>query len=404
MPRSVESSLYELRVASKVTVREKFGVILSMSSITDRLAHFAASRCAVLLDDAGNGRAVIIAPADEISETLVNDIITLSGGLTFVALSPERASAFLLSSMARSHGDNIAIGHQSLPLYTSVEARSGVTTGISAADRATTLRILGERFPQPRLLVRPGHIFPVETKTGGVLVRAAIPEASLDIVKMAGFTDATLFMDLLDRDGELLDPHGARSLAATRNLALFSISELIQYRLSREPLISRVAEAIIPTKQAGELRAIVYRSALHEVEHIAYVKGEISSEEPVLVRVQSENTLADVFGGEHPASRKYLHNSLHAIGERGRGIVLYLRKPLLVDSDSLSSEQPVAPPPTAQMREYGIGAQILRDLGVGQIELLSSTNRALIGLSNFGFSVTRQIAIPGNQNSVEKNS
>lgn len=375
-----------------------------MSSITDRLAHFALSRYAVLLDDTGSGRAVVIAPADNISEALVNEIITISGGLTFVALSPDRAAALLLSSMARGPGHNNDVGHQSLPLYISVEAREGVTTGISAADRATTLRILGERFPLPRSLVRPGHIFPVETKTGGVLVRAAIPEASLDIIKMAGFTDAALFMDLLDRTGELLDTQGAKALAETQNLALFSISELIQYRLSREPLISRVAEAIIPTKQAGELRAIVYRSALHEVEHIAYVKGEISSEQPVLVRVQSENTLADVFGGEHPASRKHLHNSLRAIGERGSGIVLYLRKPRIVDSDSLTSGQPAAPPPTAQMREYGIGAQILRDLGVGQIELLSSTNRALMGLSHFSISVTRQIAIPDYQTTVEKNS
>lgn len=375
-----------------------------MSRITDRLANFALSKCAVLIDDVGSDRAVLIAPTDEISETLVNEIITLSGGLTFVALSQERASAFLIAPMARGPGNGTGGGHQSLPLYTSVEARAGVTTGISAADRATTLRILGEKVPQPRSLVRPGHIFPIETKTGGVLVRAAIPEASLDIIKMAGFTDAALFMDLLDRDGELLGSEGAKALADTRGLPLFSISELIQYRLSREPLISRVAEAIVPTKQAGDLRAVVYRSALHEVEHIAYIKGEISSGRPALVRVQSENTLADVFGGEHPASRKSLHNSLRAIGERGSGIVLYLRKPLIIEAEGSTNDHAVTPPPTDQMREYGIGAQILRDLGAGQIELLSSTSRALIGLSNFGISVARHIPIPDYQTIQEKNS
>lgn len=363
-----------------------------MSLITDRLAQFATSKLAVLLDDAGSGRAVIIAPTEGISAELVNEIITLSGGLTFVALSPERASAFLLSSMTRGHPGANTVSQHSIPLYTSVEARSGVTTGISAADRATTLRILGEATPQPRALVRPGHIFPVETKAGGVLVRPAIPEAALDLVSMSGFTDAVLFMDLLDQSGDLLNVADTRALAERRKLTLFSISELIQYRLAREPLISRVAEATIPTKQAGELRAVVYRSVLHEMEHIAYVKGTVSPDEPVLVRVQSENTLADVFGGTTPPSRKHLHNSLRAIGERGCGIVLYLRKPLIAEGDSTPNEH--SSPSTAQMREYGIGAQILRDLGAGQIELMSSTNRALMGLSSFGISVTRQIAIP----------
>jgi len=365
-----------------------------MALITDRLAQFATSKRAVLMDDAGSGRAVIIAPTTHITDELVNEIITLSGGLTFVALSPERASAFLLSSMTRGPATSHGGTSPSLSLYTSVEARSGVTTGISAADRATTLRILGETAPQPRALVRPGHIFPVETKSGGVLVRAAIPEASLDIATMAGFTDAVLFMDLLDQSGELLNAAGAHALAERLNLPLFAISELIQHKLAREPLISRVAEAMIPTKQAGELRAVVYRSALHEVEHIAYVKGTISADRPVLVRVQSENTLTDVFGGAAPPSRKQLHNSLRAIGERGSGIVLYLRKPLIAEGDGESSEQSAPPRATAQMREYGIGAQILRDLGAGQIELMSSTNRALLGLSSFGISVTRQIAIP----------
>ncbi len=365
-----------------------------MSLISDRLTQFASSKLAVLLDDAGSGRAVIVAPAHSISEELVNKILTLSGGLTFVAVSPERASAFLLSPMSRSQVSTRAGEGQHLSLYTSVEARSGVSTGISAADRATTLRILGEQTPLPRSLVRPGHIFPVETKVGGVLVRAAIPEAALDVAVLSGFTDAALFMDLLNHSGDVLSVTDARALAQVHDIPLFSISELIQYRVSREQLISRVAEAIIPTKQAGELRAVVYRSALHEVEHIAYVKGSIASESPVLVRVQSENTLADVFGGSQPPSRKQLHNSLRAIGERGSGIVLYLRKPLITDSSSSANELLSTPNATAQMREYGIGAQILRDLGAGKIELLSSTTRALIGLSSFGISVIRQIAIP----------
>lgn len=373
----------------KVTVTANSGVIGSMDSISARLSRFSTSRLCIVVDDVGSGRSVVVSPAQEISEQAVNRILSLSGGLTFVALSAERGAAFLLPFMTRSSHTGTSATDTNRH-FTSVEAREGVSTGISAADRATTLRILGSCTPQPRALVKPGHIFPIEAREGGVLVKAAIPEASLDVVTRAGFSDAALYMDLLGEGGDLITASQASELAQRNRLPFFSISELIQFRLVGERLVTRTAEATLPTREAGELRVIVYRSAIHDVEHIALVKGEIRPADPVLVRVQPENTLADVFGGTNPAQRQLLTNSLRAVGERGAGIVLYLRKPTI--SESLTSPQGNSG--TSDMREYGIGAQILRDLGATKIELLSSTQRALDGLSSFGLSIVSQHPVP----------
>jgi 3,4-dihydroxy 2-butanone 4-phosphate synthase/GTP cyclohydrolase II len=367
-----------------------------MYSFGDFVEHFRSSRLGILIDDQGPHRAALISPAQDISPTEINRIILLSGGLTFVALSSERAQAFLLELMTRStpHGSKKTL----VPLvqqYVSVEAREGVTTGISAHDRATTLRILGHPTPQPRALVKPGHIFPVATHDGGVLAKATMAEGALDTVKVAGFVDAALFVDLLSPTGELTSEEEARTIASREGLPITTLSELISYRLQREPLVTRVAESTIPTALAGDVRAVVYRSRIHDVEHIALVKGEISPDRPVLVRVQTESTLADVFGAERTSSRTLLHSALAAIGEQGCGVFLYLRRPHIEANDAPSTESSSRPQSSVLMREYGVGAQILRDLGVSQIELLTSTPRALAGLPSFGLRIISQRSISG---------
>lgn len=368
-----------------------------MSRFPEFLGAFKQSKLGILVDDLSSSRAALLAPAEEISAHDINRILTISGGLTFVALSPERAAAFLLSTMARPS----TVGSSALPMsqtsqYVSVEAREGITTGISAADRAKTLQILGARVAQPRALVKPGHIFPVETREGGVLVKTAIPEGALDIITMSGFTDAALFVDLLDTKGELMNEQGAQECAQREGIPLITLSELIQHRLRQESLVVRVAEAMLPTSLAGEVRAIVYRSNISDVEHVALVKGDVSGDTPVLVRVQAEHTVPDVFGGDSPASRSHLQNSLKEVGARGRGILLYLRRPFM-DSKGTSVQHLKDAPPSlsaTRMREYGVGAQILRDLGVTQVELLTSSKRSLEGLPSFGITVVSQISIP----------
>ncbi len=368
-----------------------------MTRFSQFLTAFSQTKLAILVDDLSCSRAALIAPTEEISAEQVNRILTISGGLTLVAISPERATAFLLSTMARPSTS----GRSTFPTsrtsqYVSVEAREGITTGISAADRARTLRILGARKAQPRALVKPGHIFPVETRSGGVLVKTAIPEGALDIVKMSGATDAALFIDLLDDNGDLMCEQEAEQLATKEHLPIITLSELIRYRLQHESLVQRVADATLPTTMAGKVRAIVYRSQISDIEHVALVKGDVSGDTPVLVRVQAEHTVPDVFGGGTPATRSHLQNSLKEVGERGRGVLLYLRRPFMDpkgNSVQHLKDQPPSPSATI-MREYGVGAQILRDLGVTHVELLTSSTHLLEGLPSFGITVVAQHPIP----------
>jgi 3,4-dihydroxy 2-butanone 4-phosphate synthase/GTP cyclohydrolase II len=333
----------------------------------------------------------------------MNRLLSLTGGLPFVALSPERAAAFLLPSMARpSTSPGKKLVAEAFPLQcVSVEAREGISTGISAADRALTVAILGAPTPQPRKLVKPGHIFPVETREGGVLVKMSIPEAALDLVTLSGFSDAALYMDLLGSDGAYMSEAATRELSATHKLPVITLTALVEYRLEQEPLISKIAEANLPTQEAGDVRAIIYRSKIHDVEHVALVKGDVSTGAPVLVRVQSENTIADVFGGGSPPSREHLKNSLRLIGARGAGVLLYLRRSSLLMEQSAKSQAhgntslalPASLGGAMMMREYGVGAQILRNLGVNKIELLTGTTRSMAGLSSFGIDIVSQHSI-----------
>ncbi|MEY4669683.1 MAG: hypothetical protein RL518_2382 [Pseudomonadota bacterium] len=368
-----------------------------MSRFPHFLAEFKQVQLAILVDDLSTSRAALIAPTEAISGEQVNRILSISGGITLVAISPERAAAFLLSTMARpSTTDHSILPSSRTSQYVSVEAREGITTGISAADRAKTLQILGAKVAQPRALVKPGHIFPVETRSGGVLVKTAIPEGALDIVKMIGATDAALFVDLLDTQGELMSEQQAQACATREHLPIVTLSELIRYRLQQESLVQRVAEATLPTTLAGEVRAIVYRSHISEIEHVALVKGDVKGDTPVVVRVQAEHTVPDVFGGNAPATRSHLQNSLKEVGERGRGVLLYLRRPFM-DPKGNSVQHLKDPPPSPSatiMREYGVGAQILRDLGVTHVELLTSSTHLLEGLPSFGITVVAQHPIP----------
>jgi len=359
------------------------------------LSRVRERRIAILRDDVQPlERAIILMPAEDISTEEVNRLITLSGAVVFAALTTERGEAFHLSPMGRPQVASTT-RTTGLNICVSVEAREGVTTGISASDRAQTLRILGAKEPQPRKLVQPGHIFPIEVRPGGVLVRNALPEGAVDIVTIAGFTGTAAVIDLLDSEGQFIQGEGIARFAAEHGIPAIDLSDLTRYRLETEKVVYRVAEAKLPTVLAGELRSYIYKSSIHGGENVALVKGEINPAETTLVRVQPENTFSDVFGGEG-ASRRQMQAALAAIGRRGKGVLLYLRR---TSSGELGQQVNAAPhpdraEPKALMREYGLGAQILHDLGVRKIELLTGSKKSLIGLDSFGIEIVSQAPIP----------
>ncbi|MBX7144127.1 MAG: 3,4-dihydroxy-2-butanone-4-phosphate synthase [Oligoflexia bacterium] len=361
------------------------------------LNNFRLTRLGVLLDDSNPpGRAALCAPAQACAHDEMNRIINLSGGIVFVPLSPERAAAFTLAKMPRASLAGDGFHNSALNSSVSVEAREGVSTGISAADRARTVSILGEAQPVARKLVTPGHIFPIETRPGGVLVRNSLHEGALDVTTLAGFSDAAILVDLIGPSGEYLSAEAAALLAKREGLPVLSLSQLVRHRLQSERLVQRVAEARLPTRLAGELRSFVYRSHLFEGEHVALVKGNVETDEPILTRVQPEFTFGDVFGGNSPASRNTLLGAMKAIGDRGRGVLIYLRRTELGElrrqvatwKECVDAQSP------SLMRQYGIGAQILRDLGVSRIELMTNSKRHLAGLQPFGLQITSQVPVP----------
>jgi 3,4-dihydroxy 2-butanone 4-phosphate synthase/GTP cyclohydrolase II len=360
--------------------------------LTNELEQFRTRGFVILHDDfAAPFRGVIVAAAQNICAETVNKALHLTSGLCFVALSRERAQALMLSPMQRpatSRSSGVD-SRNNLAMCLSVEAREGVTTGISASDRATTIQILGEETPVARKLIHPGHIFPIEAKAGGVLVKNSLTEAALDIVVIAGFNDAALYLDLLNPDGEFLSPEEQRQLSKKEAIPLIQLSELVHYRLQHEPLISRVAEAKLPSFFGEDLRAIIFRSLLDDAEHLAIVKGVPQADRPTIIRVQTEATFSDVFGGDNPPTRAQIHAALRAIEHENAGVVLYLRgtssKQLKQQIEKLNGTKSETPP--SLMREYGLGAQILRDLGVKDAIILSNSAGNLIGLESFGIRV-----------------
>lgn len=384
------------------------------TELTSRLQATNDQRWGVLIDDLSKPpRAALVSPAAGMTPALMNELLTLSLGITFVAITEERAAAFNLELMERAertiHGSD---SRDRTAILNSVEAREGVSTGISAADRAATLRALGADQPSPRLLVKPGHVFPVKIATGGVLARSMIPEAAHDLGTAWWRSDVTLFMDLLNSSGEFLPIEEAITLAKSRGAPLATIGEVLHHRLANEQLVHRVAEAALPSVSGGALRAIAYRSVNSPGEHLALVRGDLSGSEPILTRVQTESTVSDLFGGNTPPTRRRIEQSLRMMNERGCGVFLYLRRtdtslqgsgesrtgfgePPLGTGDLLRErgdlEDHIAPLPAAHsMRGHGIGAQILRDLGVTRIELLTTSPKSLPGLDAFGIEVSAQ--------------
>jgi 3,4-dihydroxy 2-butanone 4-phosphate synthase/GTP cyclohydrolase II len=355
-----------------------------LSPIEDILEDARAGRMFVLVDDEkreNEGDLVIL--GEHCDAEAVNFMAKHGRGLVCLALTRQRVEQLGLPLMA--HGNESRL---STAFTVSIEAREGITTGISAADRARTIQVAIDPETTRADLTTPGHIFPVMARDGGVLVRAGHTEAAVDLARLAGRTPAAVICEIMNDDGTMARLPDLVAFAQRHGLKVAKIADLISHRLSSERLVERDVATTLHTSLAGDFRLQVYTNVMTGVEHLALVKGDLETPEPVLVRVHALNVLGDVLGGIDGGSGGLLGAAMCTIADAGRGVLVLIREPTPnAVSERIKMALGHAPAGTPPLRDYGIGAQILRDLGVRDMILLSNTERPIIGLDGYGLTV-----------------
>ena len=362
----------------------------NLSSIEEVLEDVRKGRMIVLVDaeDRENEGDLVI-PAETTTPEVINFMAMYGRGLVCLALSPERVTELGLSLMPR---DNLS-RHQTA-FTVSIEAREGVTTGISAADRAHTIAVAIDPSKSKQDISTPGHVFPLVARDGGVLVRAGHTEAAVDIARLAGFNPSGVICEIMNDDGTMARMPDLVPFAQRHGIKIATISDLIAYRLRHDTLIERALESEFDSAYGGVFRAIIYVNRAQYAEHIALVKGDISGPEPVLVRVHAFDILGDLLG-ERPDRGDLLHRAMRTIGDEGRGVVVLIRESGQTSlSDRTRARLGEPQPEIDKLREIGIGSQILRDLGVSDMVLLSNAQRTMVGLEGYGLRVVDQRNIP----------
>ncbi|MDD2943539.1 MAG: 3,4-dihydroxy-2-butanone-4-phosphate synthase [bacterium] len=356
---------------------------------------FAARRPVILLDDiASEVNAYLVFPAELATQANIAILADQALGLVCAAIESSHADQLGLSRMGEARSI------KSLDFTLSIEARHGVSTGISAADRAHTLKTLALTSRPELDLVMPGHIFPVRTKKGGVLVKNTPPEACLDLCLLTDHAPVAAFAILLDRKGEPLTKTDViNNYAANHQLKTVTISGIIRHRLLSEPIVEEVGRSLLPTLRAGDVTAIVIRSNNDGAEHLALLKGTLLDESggmpPIPVRVHTEKRIEDLLYGMNNGGRKSIEQALDLLRNLERGIFLYIRHPRRgylkrqAEDIALAQEPGSGNNLMSSIREYGIGAQILHLLGIRRVILITSSGKQLAGIENFGLEIVR---------------
>lgn len=352
----------------------------------------------VVDDEDRENEGDFIGAAGAMTPELVNFMTKRGRGLLCTALTPDRTDELDLDLMVES---NSAL--YDTPFTVSVDYKKGTSTGISAADRARTIRALADPTTSPYDFARPGHVFPLRARTGGVLRRAGHTEAAVDLARLAGFEPAGALVEIMDEDGTMARVPQLAELADDLSMPLITIQDLIGYRMQNERLVSREAEAQLETA-FGTFQVVAYQETLTGDVHLALVKGQWTPEDPVLVRVHSQNVLGDVLAARREEYSEQLAEALLRVEHEGQGVVLYMMQSdhsqgLLSKLRDLerqqTREEPEPPDPSLEMdhRDYGIGCQILHDLGVRKLRLLTNNPRKRIGLAGYGLDLVEQTPI-----------
>jgi 3,4-dihydroxy 2-butanone 4-phosphate synthase / GTP cyclohydrolase II len=373
---------------------------MPLASIEDAIEDIRRGRMVILMDDKDReNEGDLCMAAEKVTPQAINFMATYGRGLICLPLTEERVRYLGISMMVSENTSPFGTA-----FTVSVDAVNGITTGISAADRAKTILDAIADDAKPQDLVMPGHIFPLRARNGGVLVRAGQTEGSVELARLAGLKPAGVICEIMKDDGTMARQPDLMKFARKHKLKVCTIADLIQYRLNYDSLVYRAASAPLPTRAGGMFHAIVYNTHVDQCEHLALIKGEISPKEETLVRVHTKYAPGDVFGFELLNTGAVIQRSMEIIAKVGKGVILYLQpdpkklQPSMVAYPKVEGKQKKDMNPSftyrADFKEYGIGAQILRDLGVRKMRLLTNNKKHLVGLGGYGLEVTSLVPIP----------